>query len=83
MPEITYYAALPFVLTDDGLVPGNPVSCPSAGTAILRAETLSRVHGNAGAVAFSRTDDPHCGVYDDAVVLKVFGEIPSDLSMLF
>jgi hypothetical protein len=83
MPEITYYVALPFILTDDGIVPGEAKECRSAGAAILRAEILSRVHGNAGAVAFSRTGDPDRGVYGDAVVLKQFGDIPDDWSMLF
>jgi hypothetical protein len=41
-----------------------------AGTAILRAEVLSRIRGNVGAVAFSRTGDPDVGVFEDAVVLK-------------
>jgi hypothetical protein len=35
-----------------------------------------------GAVAFSRTGDPAVGEFTDAVVLKVFGEVPGDLSAL-
>jgi hypothetical protein len=44
---------------------------------------LSRIRGNVGAVAFSRTGDPDVGAFDDAVVLKKFGEVPTDLSMLY
>jgi hypothetical protein len=44
---------------------------------------LSRIQGNIGAVAFSRTGDSDVGVFDDAVVLKRFGEVPTDLTMLF
>jgi hypothetical protein len=49
----------------------------------LRAEVLSRIPGNVGAVAFSRTGDPDVGKFEDAVGLKTFGELPSDLTMLF
>jgi iron complex transport system permease protein len=34
-----------------------------------------------GAVAFSRTGDTDTGVFDDAVVLKQFGDVPTDLTM--
>jgi hypothetical protein len=33
---------------------------------------------NAGAVAFSRKGNPDVGEFDDATVLKVFGEVPDD-----
>jgi hypothetical protein len=33
-------------------------------------------------VAFSRTGDPGSGEFADAVLLKAFGEVPSDLSAL-
>ena len=81
---VTYYVAITFTVTDDGTVaPGEAIECPSAGTAILRAEVLSRTRGNVGAVAFSRTGDPDVGVFEDAVILKKFGNIPIDLSMLY
>ena len=83
MPEVTYYVALPFVLTEDGIVPGEAAECASVRAAILRAEILSRMEGHSGAVAFSRTGDPDQGAYGDPVVLKRFGDIPDDLSMLF
>jgi hypothetical protein len=33
---------------------------------------------NAGAVAFSRSGDPTLGEFEDAVILKTFGEVPED-----
>ena len=35
---------------------------------------------NAGAVAFSRSGDPNVGEFDDAVILKTFGEVPEDFT---
>ncbi len=78
MGDITYFVALPFTCTDDGeLVAGDAVECPNAGRAIREAERLSRL--NAGAVAFSRTGDPSLGEFNDAKVIKRFGELPPDL----
>lgn len=57
--------------------------CASAGHAILRAEMISKTAGFVGAVAFSRTGDPDTGVFADAVVLRKFGDVPTDLTMLF
>ena len=84
MTTLTYYVALPFVLTDDGTtVPGEPVECPNASIAILQAAVLSQVAGSVGAIAFSRTGDPDVGKFEDAVVLAKIGEVPTDLTMLF
>lgn len=84
MTTITYYVALPFLRADDGsTVPGEAIECPNAATAILQAEILSQAAGNIGAIAFSRTGDPDVGKFEDAVVLKTFGELPVDLTMLF
>jgi hypothetical protein len=81
---VTYYVALPFIRADDGTIaPGEAFECRDAGAAILRAEILSRIQGNVGAIAFSRTGDPDVGKFENAVVLKTFGELPSDLTMLF
>jgi hypothetical protein len=82
MAEITYFVALPFVAADDGIVPGEPVECLSAGTAILRAEYLSQREGVVGSIAFSRSGDLSSGTFDDAQVLKKFGDAPDDLSEL-
>jgi hypothetical protein len=84
MTTLSYFVALPFTRAEDGtLVPGEAIECRNAGAAILRAEILSRIQGNVGAIAFSRTGDPDGGKFEDAVVLKKFGEVPTDLTMLF
>jgi hypothetical protein len=82
MADVTYYVALPFGMGEDGPEPREAVECTSASAAILRAERLARTEGHIGAVAFSRTGDPGSGEFGDAVLLKVFGEVPSDLSSL-
>jgi hypothetical protein len=43
---------------------------------------MAQAEGHIGAVAFSRTGDPGSGEFADAVLLKAFGEVPSDLSAL-
>jgi len=49
---------------------------------MLRYEADAQANGHIGAVAFSRTGDPCSGEYANAVLLKAFGEVPSDLSAL-
>ena len=80
--NITYFVALPFVAADDGIAPGEPVECLSARAAILRAEYLSRREGVVGSIAFSRSGDLSSGTFEDAQVLKKFGDAPDDLSTL-
>ncbi len=77
MAEVTYYVALPFVATDEGIAAGEPTECFNPPAVIMRAEALSRKEGHVGAVAFSRTANP-----GDAKVLKKFGDVPDDLSGL-
>ena len=77
---VTYYVALPFIRTEDGVAPGEAQECQSEGTPIRRAE--GRDPANAGAVAFKRAGDPNVGEFSDAVVLKKFGDVPEDLSEL-
>jgi hypothetical protein len=71
-----YYVAMPFVPTDHGLTLGQAVECSSASAAIRRAEVMAHQAVHVGAVAFSRNGDPNLGEFDDAVVLKAFGEVP-------
>jgi len=73
-----YYVAMPFIPKDDGLTAGQAVECPSEIAAIRRAEAMSRHEPNVGAIAFSRTGDPNVGEFEDAVILKAFGEVPDD-----
>ena len=76
MAGVTYYVALPFVLTEDGsLVAGEAQERPTANAAVREARRLATTA--AGAVAFSRTSDPSIGLFDDAVVIEQFGEVPS------
>jgi hypothetical protein len=82
MADVTYYVALPFVMSDDGPAPREGVECMSASAAIARAGALSRKEENIGAVAFTRTGDPALGDFADAVLLRAFGEVPSVLSGL-
>ena len=55
MAEVTYFVALPFVATDDGITAGEPTECFNPSAVVMRAEALSRKEGYVGAVAFSRT----------------------------
>ena len=73
-----YYVALPFTRTEDALVPGPAVECPHRVAAIQRARALSSDKANAGAVAFSRQGNPDGGEFEDAVILKAFGEVPDE-----
>jgi hypothetical protein len=74
-----YYVALPFVHVDGGLAPGEAVECPHEAAAIRRAQAMACNEAIAGAVAFSRRGDPSVGEFEDAVILKAFGEVPDDL----
>src|SRR6187399_2578917 len=61
MAEVTYYVALPFVATDEGIAAGEPTECLNPIAVVMRAEALSRKEGRVGAVAFSRSGDPATG----------------------
>jgi hypothetical protein len=83
MADVTYYVALPFLQDDTGTPSaGAAEECQSSPGAIRRAEVLSKVPGNVGAVAFSRSGDPMIGEFSDAQLLKKFGDVPDDLSAL-
>ena len=83
MAEITYYVAMPFLRDESGLlIAGNAEECQSSTTALRRAEMMSRLAGNTGAVAFSRSGDPMMGEFSDARVLRSFGHVPEDLGEL-
>jgi hypothetical protein len=40
--SVTYYVALPFVRTEEGVAPGEAQELPNEGAAIRRAEAMSR-----------------------------------------
>jgi hypothetical protein len=79
---VTYYVALPFVQGEDGIAPGQPQECPNESAAIRRAEAMSRTEPNVGALAFKRTGDPNVGQFNDATLLRSFGEVPANLDEL-
>jgi hypothetical protein len=79
---VTYYVALPFLRTDEGVAAGEAQEMPNEGAAIRRAESMSRDATNAGALAFKRSGDPNMGNFNDATILKSFGEVPANLDEL-
>lgn len=79
---MTYYVALPFVRTEEGVAPGEAQEMPSESAAIRRAEAMARDAANAGALAFKRSGDPNVGNFADAVLLKSFGNVPKKLDEL-
>jgi hypothetical protein len=80
--SVTYYVALPFVRTEEGVAPGQAQEMPNEGAAIRRAELMSRDAANAGTLAFKRSGDPNIGSFADATILKSFGEVPENLDEL-
>jgi hypothetical protein len=76
--EVTYYVALPFVASNDGVAAGEPTECFNSNAAVMRAEALSRKEGHVGAVAFSRTGDPATSDFSDAKVIRTLGHVPDD-----
>lgn len=80
MTDVTYYVAMPFTEDDTGgVAPGAAEEFQGPTHAMRRAETLARMPGVVGAVAFSRSGDPMIGEFKDATVLRAFGNVPSDL----
>ncbi|MCA6107874.1 hypothetical protein [Bradyrhizobium cenepequi] len=75
MGEITHFVAVPFDLTDDGLVAGEPFKCASPAAAIERAKGFWQILGHAGAVALVRVGYPD----STTTVLRAFGNVPDDL----
>jgi hypothetical protein len=80
--SVTYYVALPFVRTEEGVAAGQAQECPNEHSAVRQAEAMSRKPPNVGALAFKRTGDPNLGNFGDATVLKTFGEVPNKLDEL-
>jgi hypothetical protein len=80
--SVTYYVALPFRRTEDGVAAGEGQECPNENAAIRRAEAMARDPANAGALAFKRSGDPNTGSFDDATLLKSFGDVPENLDEL-
>jgi hypothetical protein len=80
MAMLTYYVALAFTRSDDGdIIACEPKEAQSADQAMRMAGSLATMDGHCGAIAFSRTGDPSVGDFDDAKILKVFGEVDEGL----
>jgi hypothetical protein len=77
MSEISHFIAMPFDLTDNGLVAGEPFKCATPASAIERAKGYWKVFGHSGAVAFVRTGYPDVRT----TVLRTFGSVPEKLPM--
>ena len=80
--SLTYYVALPFVRSDDGVAAGQALECQSESQALSLAGAMARDPANAGAIAFKRSGDPTMGNFSDAIVIKAFGEVPRSLDEL-
>jgi len=75
MGEIAQFIAIPFDLTDGGLVAGEPYKCATPAAAIERAKGYWKMFGHSGAVALVRTGYPE----RRTTVLRTFGNVPSEL----
>ncbi len=75
MGEITQFVAVPFDLTDSGLVAGEPFKCATPASAIERAKGYWQVLGHSGAVALVRTGYPDTRT----TVLRAFGRVPDHM----
>ncbi len=75
MGEIAQFVALPFDLTDKGLVAGEPFKCATPASAIEHAKGYWQVLGRSGAVALVRTGYPDTRT----TVLRKFGCVPDNL----
>lgn len=73
---------MPFVRSDDGVVPGQAQEAPNEHSAARLAEAMSRNPNHAGAIAFKRSGDPNTGDFGEATVLRTFGEVPETLDEL-
>jgi hypothetical protein len=74
---VTYFVALPFIRTEEGeLKPGVAKKCANADAVEREAYRLAA--WNAGAVAFTRTEDPATGELSEATVLRTIGDVPID-----
>ena len=74
MSEIVHFIAMPFDLTDHGLVAGEAFKCATPASAIERAKGCWKVFGHAGAIAFVRTGYPET----KTTVLRRFGTVPDN-----
>jgi hypothetical protein len=72
---------MPFIRNEEGELTAGEAQDRSTASA---AESLARrmAETAAGAVAFSRTGDPATGEFEDAVVIRTFGIVPTNDDLL-
>jgi hypothetical protein len=75
MDETVYFVAVPYDLTDRGLIAGQQFKCISPVTAIEHAKQMWKTFGHAGAAAFVRTGYPATRT----TLLRTYGLVPDDL----
>ena len=75
MGDLAQFIAIPFDLTEKGLVAGEPFKCASPAAAIERAKGCWKTFGHAGAIALVRTGYPE----HRTTVLRKFGNVPDEL----
>jgi hypothetical protein len=79
MPQVTYFAVLPFSRTVGGeFLAEAAIEVRSAEQAKATASRMTA--DGRGAVAFSKTGDPQLGDWSDAVILGRYGDVPDDLA---
>jgi hypothetical protein len=80
MPEVTYFAVLPFSRTEDGdFLAETAIEVRSAAQAKAVASSMEGGEDK-GAIAFSKTGNPQRGEWEDAVILGRYGDVPDDLA---
>jgi hypothetical protein len=82
MAEVTYYVALPFVASDDGVAAGEPTECFNPNAAVMRADAS---RGKRATSARSRSAELAIllrAISGTPRVMKKFGDVPDDLSAL-
>ena len=78
MAEIAHFVAVPFDVSSDGLIAGEPASCPLPPPQSPARRVVAQGPGHAGAVALIRNAEQASG----GTVLRRFGDVPGDLSGL-
>ena len=62
------------------MLPDKPSSAKAKPPRSGGLKAMALDEANAGAVAFSRSGDPNLGEFEDAVILKTFGQVPDDFA---
>jgi len=80
MTAVTYYVVFGFMGSADGdIVVTEPKGARSTDDSIRMVKSWATTKPRCGAIAFSRTDDPAAGDFEDAVIVKTIGEVNEGL----